>query len=109
MRLTCSGATHLAGKAITIEHDSASFLRYTALKGGLRLGRKQDVLPWFQLGAIIVGKDLISFFISQLADPSRPFAYSTRRLSQRIAIEHNPKIAEKIITQKIARAQFKQP
>lgn len=77
MGLTRTSTTHLAGIAIPIEDNGASFFRYSSLKCWHGLSSLKEILPGLQVGSVIMGEDQKAFLIPQLPDASRPFADSS--------------------------------
>jgi hypothetical protein len=66
-------AAHLARKPIAIQHVSPSLLRDLARESGFLLRGFEHVLPWPEITAVVMSKDLKTLFIAQLAHSASPF------------------------------------
>jgi hypothetical protein len=78
MRFTRHGTAHLAGEAIAVENLGAKLFGYPALERRSRLRVFKKILPLFQVRPVIVGEDLKSLFVAELANAACPLRDAAR-------------------------------
>lgn len=69
---------HLAGETVAIQHECARFFGDGTRERRLRFRGFEQVVAGFQIGAVIVGEDLLTLLGAQLTHAARPLAGAPR-------------------------------
>ena len=99
MVLSSDSPTHLAGEAIPVQYEGASFLGDGPLEGRCRFWVFEQVLSRFEFAPIIVREDRKAFLISELSNPSGPFADASGNRAEFFRAHHAAQVCEKVLSE----------
>jgi len=72
MDFASGDAAHLAGESVSIQYEGPGFFGDAPFEGWSRFTAHEDVLPRAEVGTVVVGGDVHSFFVAKLTDPAAP-------------------------------------
>lgn len=98
MGLARHGAAHLTGETVSVENVSTGFFRDSSLKCRFWFWVFEAILTRLQVGSVIVGEDLESFFVAQLSHSTAPLCDSASNLTKFVRIHSPSDICQKVRT-----------
>ena len=73
VRLACDCPAGIADRSVKFQNLCPRFLGNRSFRGEPRFRNDQHILAWLQIGAVVMGENLIAMLVAQLPNSASPF------------------------------------